>query len=199
MSYKTPTISTLTLRGVDKKIQDIQSLVTSTLTWVTKSFGLADRIVEQRAEKDYIFPAAFEANKIDPINLLPGDAWNAYCFWVKTGTASFDLNTNFPPKNPIITYNVSCIFYVDIRRINNTLTYKETKSKLTEDIFNFFNKVKFKGELVQTRFIDDDITRVFDGFSLDQIDNLYKMYPKWACRMDFEMSFRDDCYVTNTY
>lgn len=193
MSYKTPTIPTLTLKGIDKKIQEIQILMDADLSWVTKCFGLADRIVEWK-EGEYVYPAVFESNTIDPVPMLPGDAWNAFSFWTKTGTAEFESNIDFAPKNPIVTYEVSCIFYADIRRIYPNDPYKESKSRLTEDIFNFFNKVKVKGRLIPIRFIDDDITKVWSGFTLDQVDNRFKMYPKWACRMDFELSFRDDCY-----
>lgn len=199
MSYRTPIIPTLTLKGIDKKIQDLQIEINTDLSWLDKSFGLADRIVEIKEGKEYVYPAVFESNKIDSIPMMPGDVWQSFCFWVKTEESKFDNNVDFPPKNPMITYNVSCIFYIDIRRIDNTLTYKETKSKLRDDIFNFFNKVQLSARLKQLRFIDDDITKVWEGYSLDQIDNTFKVYPKWACRMDFELSFRDGCYSTNTY
>jgi hypothetical protein len=199
MSLKTPLIPNFTLKGIDAKIQIIQLKMDTDLSWVNKCFGLSDRIVESRNDKPYIYPACFESNRIDPIPLMPCDVWDSFAFWTKNGEAKFDLNDNFPPKNPIITYNVSCIFFIDIRRIDNTSTYKETKSKLIDDIFHFFNKVQLSGELVQTKFWEDDITKVYDGFSLDQVDNKFKMYPKWSCRMDFELSFRDGCYSTNTY
>jgi len=199
MSYKQPLIPNLTLKGIDLKIQDIQVKMDASLSWVAKCFGLADRIVEWRDEKEYIYPATFEANTKDPISMMPGDAWNSFAFWVKTGQATIVNNTDFPPKYPMMKYEVSCIFFVDIRRIDNVLTYKETKSKLTEDIFHFFTNLNFAGKLVPTRFIDDDITKIYDGFTIEQVDNRFKMYPKWACRMDFDLFYRDGCYSTNTY
>jgi hypothetical protein len=159
---------------------------------------LAERIVEIRDEKDYIFPAVFESNNIDPVPVMPCDLWDSFAFWTKTGTANFILN-DAPNKNPVIRYDVSCIFYVDMRKISPLTSYKETRAKLTEDIFHFFNTVKFKGQLKQIRFIDDDITKVYDGFSIEQIDNRFRIYPKWACRIDLELYFRDSCYVTNNY
>lgn len=197
MSYKTPIIPDLTLKGLDKKIQDIQVLLEG-LSWLTKSFGLSDRIVELRDDTPYVYPAVFEANKVDPISVMPSDTWASYCFWT-SGDTSFDLNIKTPPKNPLIRTNISCIFYIDIKRIDNTSSYKETKTKLREDIFHFFNTVKVSGLLEHTDFIEDDITRVFNGFSIDDVDNRFKMYPKWACRMDFDITYRDDCYTTNAY
>jgi hypothetical protein len=199
MSYKTPVIPTLTLKGLDSKIQTIQTKLASDLSWLSKSFGLADRIVELKNDKPYVYPAVFESNTIDPISLMPSDAYSAFCFWTKTGDSVINPNDNFAPKNPIIRQNVSCIFYMDIHRIDTVFAYKGTKSKITEDIFNFFNKVNVSGQLVAKKFTEDDITKVYEGFSLEQLDNKFKMYPRWACRMDFELSYRDSCYVNNTY
>ena len=196
MSYKKPTIPSLTLKGLDKKIQEIQVLLED-LSWLDKSFGLADRIVELKDNAPYIYPATFETNIIDPVPLMPSDTWGAYCFWT-SGDSEFDYNIEFPPKNPVITVPVSCIFYVDIRGIDSATNYKETKSKIKEDIFNFFNTMQVN-RLVSTGFIEDDITRVFAGFTIDQVDNKFKIYPRWACRMDFNLSYRDGCYTTNTY
>jgi hypothetical protein len=198
VSYKSPVIPTLTLKGVDKRIQSIQLLMHS-LSWLTKSFGLADRIVEEKEGKPYVYPATFETNIIDPIPLMPGDVWNSFSFWVKTGDAVIDVQDDIASKNPLIKYDISCIFYIDIRKISPSGNYKETKSKLIEDIFHFFNNVHINGILTQKKFIEDDIVQVYKGFTLDQVDNKFKMYPKWSCRMEFELIFRDDCYVTNTY
>ena len=200
MSYKVPiNSSTLTLKGVDDRIQSIQALMTSSLSWLNKSFGLSDRIVKMVNDKPYIFPATFESNVKDPIPLMPGDVWGAYCFWIKDGEAKFELKDNFPPRVAMTVYNVSCLFYMDIKKIDNVHTYKETKSKLIEDIFHFFENVHINGQLVPLKFIEDDITEVFKGFTIDQIDNKWKMYPKWACRMDFELTLWGDCYSTNSY
>ena len=196
MSYKNPTIPSLTLKGLDKKIQEIQVLLTS-LSWINKSFGLVDRIVGEKDGQPYIYPATFETNTIDPVNVLPSDTWGAYTFWT-SGDSDFDLNIDFPPKNPVITVPVSCIFYINVRGVDSTTNYKETKTKLKDDIFNFFNTVKVN-RLVATAFIEDDITKVFTGFSIEQVENKFKMYPQWSCRMDFDLSYRDDCYVLNTY
>jgi hypothetical protein len=199
MSYKTPTIATLTLKGLDAKIQDIQTLMANGLSWLENSFALAERIVEMRSDKPYIYPAVFVANLTDPIPMMPGDAWSSFCFWIRSGDTSFEYKTNFAPKDPMVKCKVSCIFYMDIKKIDNVLTYKETKSKIVEDILNFFGTLHFPGMLVPQKFIEDDIVEVFKGFTTDQLDNKFKMYPKWACRMDFELSYRNDCYTVNTY
>src|SRR5512133_2846219 len=201
MSYAVPINPTsLTLKGLDSRIQSLQTELATDLSWLEKSFGLADRIVETREEKEYIYPAVFESNVADPIQMFPSDSWKSFCFWTKKEISKMNDTSEEPGRrNPVLTYDVSCIFYMDIRRIDNSLTYKETKSKITEDIFHFFDHAKYKGILQMTQFIEDDITKIWDGYSIDQVDNRFKIYPKWACRLDFQMQFRYGCYSTNTY
>lgn len=203
MSYKNPTIPSLTLKGIDLKIQDIQEQMSDSLSWLDKAFGLADRFVKEK-DGDYIFPGVFVSNKVDPLDMMPSDLYPAMSFWTKEPLGAIDNLDEWPVNNALMTYAVSCIFYMDIRQIDNTMTWKETKSKLREDILYFFANVQFKGKLVRTGIVDDDITLVYDGFSLNQIDNEWKEFPKWACRVNFELSFYehrdpDECYTANTY
>lgn len=191
MSYKNPIIPSLTLKGIDKRIQDIQEQMD--ITWLEKSFGLSDKITEIKDDKPYTYPVVFESNMIDPITLMPSDAWSSFCFWTR-GDGSFDDQEQSPPKNPLIKFPVSCIFYMDIKKIA-TGSYKEIKSQCIEDIFHFFNTVKVSGILTPKAFIDSDLAEIYKGYSIDQTLEVFKMYPKWGCRLDFDLTFRDACYV----
>lgn len=191
MSYKDPLKPTMSaLKGIDKKIEDIKDQMS--FSWLTEAFGLADRVIVDEA----IVPACFEGNRVDPISMMPSDLYKAFCFWVKNPEVT-EVQSEYPNRFPIHTYAVGCIFYMDIRRIDNTLTYKETKSKIREDIYDFFNNVHFAGKLTYVGAVEDDLSLIYDGFS--EIDGRWKQYPKWAIRINFLLSFRDECYSTNTY
>ena len=197
MSYKTPKVANLTLKGIDKKLQDISSHM-SALTWLTYAFGLADRMVETRDNNDYIFPACYINNTKDPIDVMPSDNYKAFCFWTKDSEGTFDYD-----KGPArIYYEVSCIFYVNLERVDATANFKETKTKIRQDIMTFFNREVNKGigVLRMNSIVDDDITEVYEGFSMEQLDNKFKMLPKYALRVDFELSFIQECSSSyNTY
>lgn len=197
MSYKTPVVANLTLKGIDKKLQDISSHM-SALSWLTYAFGLADRMVELRDNADKIFPACYISNTKDPMDVMPSDNYKAFCFWTKDGEGTFDYD-----KGPArIYYNVSCIFYVNLERVDHAANYKEVKTKVRQDIMTFFNREVNKGigVLRMKSIIDDDITEVYEGFSMEQIDNKFKMLPKYACRVNLELSFIPECSGTyNTY
>ena len=197
MSYPNPDTSAVTLKGIDNLIQTIQLKVKDSLTWVNESFGLTDRIVESRNEKPYIYPAIFQNGK-DPISLMPSDEWGNFCFWTKDIEAKFDVKQPSPNRAVLNTYTVHCIFYTDIGKFT-TIPYKTAKSYMVNDILNFFNTVKVAGILTPVRLIEDDITKVYEGFTLTEEDNKYGMYPKWSCRITFELSFWEPCYSTNSY
>jgi hypothetical protein len=197
VSYNNPIIPVLTLKGIDKKIQDIQIQMNAGIEWLDKSFGLSDKITEMRDDKPFTHPVAFESNMIDPVSLMPSDIFDAFSFWTR-GDGEFEDADSFPPKNPLIKFPVSCIFYVNIKKISSG-SYKEVKSQCIDDIFHFFNTVRFSGKLMAKKFVDSDLSEVYKGYTIDKPLEIYMMYPKWGCRIDFELLYRadnrDDCKV----
>lgn len=195
MSYKTPVIAPLTLKGIDDKIQSIAShmgaLVPGGLVWLTNSFGLADRNVEFRDGKEFIYPSVYQSsNSKDPYSCMPNDVPDAFSFWVKEPEGKFSKN------NPArMYYLVSCIFYMDLRQIAPTTNFKTTKTKVRQDIIEFFRTHHYGGFGVinPLRIIDDDLVQVYKGFSINQLDNLWRQLPKYALRFDFEFAFILEC------
>jgi len=191
MSYNTP-ISTITgLKGIDKKIQDIASHMTD-LTWLSYAFGLVNRDVAFRGGKEIVIPTVFQdLNGKDPISMMPSDLYKAFSFWVKEPETKPDEN------NTRLQYKISCIFYCDLEQIAPDSNYAVTKSKIRQDILRFFrlHENAGLGQLAITSIIDDDITQVYKGFALSQIDNKFRMLPKYAIRVNFDYSFLYECEV----
>ena len=182
MSYKNPVIPTISnLRGVDREIESIKNAMS--FTWLGKAFGLADRV----SVGDQVYPACFEGNRMDPVSMMPSDLYKSFCFWVKEPQAAI-TGREYPFRSPIYNYRVSCIFYMDIRRLS-TLPYKLIKSRIREDIFDFFNNLSGRLEYIDS--IEDEFDRIYDGYEVDQA---FMMFPKWAIRLNFILSFREECY-----
>jgi hypothetical protein len=200
MSYRTPTIASLTLRGIDNKIQSLASHMPSTATggiaWLETSFALADRLVEFRDGKEFIFPAVFQdINSKDPHSCMPNDMPDAFSFWIKD---DMRISDNNPARS---YYKISCIFYMDLRQIAPTDNFKTTKTKVRQDILEFFRKHRYSGfgVLTPTGIIDEDITNVYKGYSVNQLDNIVKQLPKYALRFNFDFAFLNECGNTNSY
>lgn len=177
-------------KGLDSVIETLKGKLS--FSWLDRSYGLADRITELRGDKPFIFPACYSTTDGDPVSMLPRDDYS-YAFWVRNGEAKF-INPEIG-QLPVITYPVSLIFYMEL----NYTGKKEARSKVTEDIFNWIYTVRGGCILSPVKFIEDDITKVFDGFSFEELDNKWKIFPKWCCRVDFDLTFRFSCYSTNLY
>jgi hypothetical protein len=199
MSYKTPIVASLTLKGIDSKIQSIASHMPSTatggLSWLTHAFGLADRMVEFRDGKEFVYPAVFQdINSKDQHSCMPNDIPDAFCFWVKE---DMKISNNNPARS---YYKISCIFFMDLRQIDPLTNFKITKTKIRQDILEFFRVHHYSGFGVITPagIIDDDITQVYKGFSVNQLDNIVRQLPKYALRFNFDFAFINEC-STNIY
>lgn len=197
MSYNTPIETTTAYRGIEKKLQDIAAAIKPHLSWLEYSFGLADRFVETREKKEYIFPAVYQdINSKDPLSVMPSDLHKAFSFWVKGPEGKFDVD------NPAIAhYGISVIFYCDLKKIAPTDQYRLTRTKIRQDILQAFREHHHGFGVIQLKqIIEDDLTKIYDGFSVEQVDNKYKMLPKYAIRLDFDYSFIIECQTSyNTY
>jgi hypothetical protein len=172
-------------KGIDKIIEKLAAEIS--FSWLEKTYGLADRIVEMQGEKPYIFPGVYE-DAFEAISMMPSDV-KSFCFFLKGSEAKFEEFEY--GQLPLVTWPVSCIFYMDISAVGGY--YKETRSNITDDIFKFFNTTHAGAIITPLKFIEDDITKVYDGFTLTDLDNKWKIVPKWCCRMDVEIAYRYPC------
>lgn len=195
MSYKFPVQTTNSFKDLEDKLQGFSFELQGKLAWLSHGFGLADRVVDSRDEKPYIFPAIYQdINKKDALSMMPSDLYNAFCFWVK------DEEIKINDWSRLIV-KVSCIFYCDLRNIAPTENWKLTKTKIRQDILEAFRQVQYSGlgVLNPESIIEDDLTTIYDGFSIEQVDNKYKMLPKYAARVNFEFGLLRDCSSFNSY
>jgi hypothetical protein len=172
-------------KGIDKIIEKLAAEIS--FSWLEKAYGLADRIVEMQGEKPYIFPGVYE-DAFEAISMMPSDV-KSFCFFLKGSEAKFEEFEY--GQLPLVTWPVSCIFYMDISAVGGY--YKETRSNIADDIFKFFNTTHAGAIITPLKFIEDDITKVYDGFTLTDLDNKWKIVPKWCCRMDVEIAYRYPC------
>jgi len=188
MSYKNPTIPILSVKGIDAKIQLIQEKMS--FAWLENAYGIADKLVDK---DEKVIPGVYESDTIDPIILTPSDLHSAFCFWV---AGDSEIEDEPGMITPIHTYPVSCIFYIDVKRV--ATDYKITGSKIREDIHNFFRTLHFNGQLTSTGSTED-YAEIYAEFDVEDIDSMWTEYPKWAIRVNFDLSFRYSCYTTNEY
>jgi len=205
MPYKIPNIPTFTLKGVNDKIQDLQTILGDNLSWLDYSFGLCEHAKRQEGGEIITYPAQWSANKTDYMDLRPfPDDTYSYAFWDIEDPAEVVYNEGMPAgkrKFAHYRYSVACIVVVDIKQIDNYFTFNETKSKLREDIVNVFeaktDMLGFSGTFWITGIYEKDITQIFKGFTINKPDEW--KFPYQAFRIEGQLSFKRACPVSNTY
>lgn len=190
MRYKVPNIPTFTgLTGIDKRIQDIQQQLT--FTWLEYSFGLCKRIVIN----DSIVPVCFSNNKSDTIDMrpFPDDSWKSYAFWDQDDSNEFNYADNISgaKRYPSISYNVSCLFIIDLNKAS-TKNYKVAHSDIRQDIINFFNQLRFAGNFAISSMNEKNITDIFKGYTIENPEIVLK--DNISCfRVNGVVTFKQDC------
>ena len=195
MSYKNPTVPTFTgLKGLELRIQNLQTYLAANITWLEYFFGLADRLTRQAGEDTVIFPATWLENKTDPFDCLPSDVYN-FCFWTADDVSEVSYSDEFAVrKDNLVTQEVSLIIFVNLKDISSTVSFNVTRSACRNELMNVLNSVMgIDAVFVAKEYIENDIEEIYSEFSFEAIENNKKELPFWAIRVNGELSFRPDC------
>lgn len=205
--YKIPNIPTFPqLKGIDLKIQSLQTILSDNLSWLQYSFGICERMKKTVNDEEITIPAGFAANRSDYIDLrpFPDDSWNSYSFWDMEDPADvkYDNTEAQYSKRQFAhyLYNISCIFVIDVNKIDTNYTFKENKSRMREDIADCFetNLIDFDSHFWINQIFERDIEEIFKGFTIEQPERIMK-YPLIAFRFECFLLFKRACPVNNIY
>ena len=202
MSYVAPIVPTFNgTKNIERVVQKLQTILASELTWLSYSFGLAERFVSQGESGAYIYPATFITGQ-DHYDCLPNDKFKAFSFWRLNDPSELDhSDPNAYERWPYIVSDVDLVIFANISKIDNQTSQYVTRSKMRQDIINTLsNKIPGDFKLTPLRIYENDMTEIYSDYSIDQIDNLKKQLPYWAIKVNCELRYLPDCSSTsNTY
>ena len=194
MSHKIPRIPTFTgLKGIDTRIQQLQTRLASQISWLQYSFGLCQPVLKQVGEDEIIIPVCHVDNTTDAYDMRPwlDDSHNSYSFW-----DMIDMNPDYVEnysyrRYPALHYSVACIIIVNLDSIGSD--YKDNRSQVRQDILNFFhNNIRLYGMFEMTAMIERDIELIFDGYDIE--DPLILLRDNTAAfRVEGVVTFKQDC------
>ena len=175
----------------DRPIQDIQKSIAKKLLFMNHVFGRCERLTKEVNGKRILSPNVY-AGKDEYILLTPDNTdLGNYCFFIEddpeTMVANFGLSGRL--KAPF-----SLVVWVDMRTIED------------KDIRNIYDlELKVLDAVAVpgvTRHGGIEVLRVyhraenvFNGFTLDEVDNQYLMSPFIGLRLDLELWVDEDCVL----
>lgn len=174
----------------DKVIQPIQDGLAS-LSWLDHCFGRAERLVTERDGHRIYSPNVYRGGD-DYILLTPDNTdLGNYCFFVmeEPQVIVSDMGIQQRVRSPY-----SLIVWVDMRRVGQQDDQRNTEA-VKEAILKAVRETWLKEGAVTMQKIYERAENVFQGFTLDEVDNQFLMSPYWGCRITGEMWVNEDCII----
>jgi hypothetical protein len=172
----------------DHVIQGVQDGIAE-LSWMNHIFGRAERLVKMVEGRRYYSPNVY-AGKEEYILLTPDNTeLGNYCFFVmeEPQMVSLPMGVTNRIRSPF-----SLIVWVDMRKVGEQKDIRDTEA-VKEAILKAVRRSWIKKGSVTLERIYERAENVFNGFSLDEVDNQFLMAPFWGMRVTGEMVVDEDC------
>lgn len=182
--YKQPTRAYL----FDRVIQDLQDALGG-LSWLSHVFGRSERLVQLKDGVRKYSPNVYQG-KGEYISLLPDNTrLGNYCFFVMEDpqTVSVPMQLQNRLRSPF-----SLIVWVDMRTVGATYDDRNTE-QLKEQVLKTVRRAWLKQGAVTVTRVYERAENVFQGYSLDDVDNQYLMAPFAGFRLTGEMYVDEEC------
>lgn len=167
----------------DVAIQEMQVALADKLAWLDHSFGRAERLVKEINGREYYTPNIY-VGRNDYRLITPDDRVGNYSFFTLDEPQDMEFSRG---EDTLLRAPFSLIVWVDMRKceIDDTRNTEAVKRDILKVING--NILMRSGHYVFDR-IYEHAENVFDGFTLDEIDNQYLMHPFCGWRFAGELT-----------
>ena len=183
--YKQPTRAYL----FDKVIQSLQDGL-GNVSWLTHIFGRSERLIHVAGNGQRMMTPNVYYKKGEYLPLLPDNtALGNYCFFVMEDPqqVTMPMGIQNRVKSPF-----SLIVWFDMRTVGATYDDRNTE-QLKEQVLKAIRKAWLRHGAVTVSRIYERAENVFQGYSLDEVDNQYLMAPYAGFRLTGEMIIDEEC------
>lgn len=176
--------------GIDRIISHLQDELINKIGWLDYAFGRAQRLVTKRDRKEYYYPGVY-VGRNEYLNVLPGQDLGNRVFFVVNDPST--INDYMLYRYNTIKTPVSLILWYDLTKI-----YRNTKDRNTEEIKRqimrvITNMIVPDGAKIEMTKIYEQANNIFSDYSLREIDTQYLMHPFAGLRIDFTITYREQC------
>ena len=189
MAANLPNITTPYL--FDKVIGEMQQALKNGLPWLQHSFGRAERLIKVIDGKRIYTPNVYKGNDQYEV-LLPDDRMRCFSFFVLSEPQEM-LNR---VQNEIrIKAPFSLIVWFDLRVVEKVMQLPDERNteQVKEQILGVLNTAFPKKGSFTVQRIYERAENVFEGFTLDEVQNQFLMSPFAGFRFYGELIVTNDC------
>lgn len=175
----------------DKVIHELQQALKNGLPWLDHSFGRAERLVKTIDGRRIYTPNIYKGNDQYEL-LLPDDKLGCFSFFVLHEPQELlnRMQMEVRIKSPF-----SLIVWVDLRRVEKVMHLPDQRNTemVKEQVLSVVNTAFPKKGSVTVERIYERAENVFEGFTLDEVQNQFLMSPFAGFRFYGELIVTNDC------
>lgn len=190
-----PTYLTGSETGLNKAVKDISADLALKMGNL-KMLGLSERRVNANG---VVYPACFQTNASDWLNLLPCDFWKpGYLFIDATDPQEplYGKEEDGLDTIPAWRVNIALIAYIDLSHSDYvTVDYRSSRQEFKDLLINTITRqmLTFKGTMKINRVFDREIEQIFKGYSVKEVDGQYMQMPYYGIRIECEITYSGRC------
>ena len=177
----------------DKVIGELQEDLKNSLTWLDASFGRAERLVKTIDGKRVYTPNVYKGGDQYEL-LLPDDRLGCFSFFVLHEPQEMlnRMQMEVRIKTPF-----SLIVWVDMRRVEKKMSMPDERNSeyVKEQVLSVIQRASISTGSVLVTKIYERAENVFEGFTLDKVQNQFLMSPFAGFRFYGEMIVTNDCVL----
>lgn len=175
----------------DKVINDLRPKLTSGLKWLDVAYGRAERLVKTIDGRRIYTPNAYVGNGQYDL-LLPDDRRGNYSFFVLQEPQELvtRMQTEIRIKAPF-----SLIVWCDLRRVERVMNLADQRNTeyIKEQVLGVLATAFPQHGSITVAKIYERAENVFDGYTMDEVQNQFLMSPFAGFRFYGEMIVTNDC------
>ena len=176
----------------DKLINELQQTLKDNLPWLNHSYGRCERLIKSIDGRRYYTPNVYKGNDQYEV-LLPDDRKGCYSFFVLHEPQEMvrKMQTEKRVKAPF-----SLIVWVDMRQVEKVMQLDDQRNTeyIKEQVLGVLQTAFTKKGSFTVERIYERAENVFEGFTLDEVQNQFLMSPFAGFRFMGEMIVTNDCY-----
>lgn len=175
----------------DKVIGELQQALKNGLPWLDNSYGRAERLIKVIDGKRYYTPNIYLGKDQYDV-ILPDDRHGCYSFFVMHEPQELlnSMQTEVRIRSPF-----SLIVWVDLRRVEKKMRMPDERNTeyIKEQVLSVIETADRRKGHISISKIYQRAENVFDGFTLDEVQNQFLMSPYAGFRFQGEMIVTNDC------
>lgn len=175
----------------DKVITELAKDLKEKLLWLAVSYGRAERLVKTIEGKRIYTPNIYLGNDQYDV-ILPDDRRGCYSFFVLSEPQEVlnRMQTEVRIKSPF-----SLIVWADMRIVEKTMNMPDERNTeyIKEQVLSAISTARLHKGAVSVSRIYQRAENVWEGFTMDEIQNQFMMSPFAGFRFTGEMIVTNDC------